>query len=191
MFRWQADCLLRPHIAIFFPRKGFKNDICAVQTTHNCAWLTSDLTKVPVIPEKSIYFVTMLIILINKHLFFLFSFFFANKHLGHAEGQRPITSPHWLSSLLLVMWPSGMRFQVCSSSRSLASTHILRLVTLLSLFPTPAVLWASVSLGCRTLTPVCSAWMDGHISGIKLNLCPILLNIWSARVDVKKKPIFS
>lgn len=177
MFRWQADCLLRPHIATFLLQKGFKKDICALQTTHNCTWLTSD-PKCTSESRKCIYFGMILIILINKHLILC-----ANKHLGHAELQRPITFPHWLSSLLLVMWPSGMRFRVCSSSRSLASTHILCLVTLLSSFLTPAVLWASVSFGCRTLTPVCSAWMDDHILGITLNLCPIFLNIWSIRMS--------
>lgn len=52
MFRWQADCLLRPHIATFLLQKGFKKDICALQTTHNCTWLTSDPTNAPVSPEN-------------------------------------------------------------------------------------------------------------------------------------------
>lgn len=157
MFCWQADCLLRPHISTFLLQKGFKKYICATQTTHNCAWLTSEPTNAPVGPED-------LSTLWWCWLYFLGNTFFNVQISARVMPnlQRPITSPHWLSCLLLQAWGSR--------SRSPSLTHILHLGTLLILFQTPAVLWASVCFGCRTLAHVCSAWIKGHILGINLNL---------------------
>lgn len=139
MFRWQADCLPRPQTVTFPLQKGFRKDFCAVLNYIQLCMIDIRCYQYTSESGKSFYFAIMLILLINKHVYFMYKLASGSCRAAEADHLPPVT---------ILSPPRHVTFMLEGPGLLILQITCFHLNPpfwwLCSAFsPTPAVLWAS------------------------------------------------